>query len=134
MPYIKQEDRKRLDQHILHLSDAIRTAGDLNYAITRLAARFIPAINVRYEDINRVAGVLQEVAAEFYARVARPYEDLKRKQNGDLPEYAEWDALRDIPETKNEQFNKRLPSVHACHSIYCLLDSDHECHEEDCNQ
>lgn len=94
MPYIKQTERTNLDPLIESLSLRVVTVGQLNYVLSRLVARFLLNLRpVHYFDVNSVAGVLQKVAAEFDARVTRPYEDFKIQQNGDIPEYAEWDAL-----------------------------------------
>jgi len=91
MPYIKPENRAALDSCIDSLSNKIEigSAGELNYVITRLAARFLLNSGLNYEGINAVSGVLQKVAAEFDVRVTRPYEELKIWQNGDVQEYAE---------------------------------------------
>jgi DNA primase large subunit len=87
MPYIQPSDRKPIDPCVESLSEQLETVGDLNYAITRLATKFLLAKGLNYEEINAVAGVLQKVAAEFDVRVTRPYEELKIWQNGDIPEY-----------------------------------------------
>lgn len=91
MPYIK--NRKDFDSALEPLAAQIKDVGDLNYVITRLATRFLLAEGLNYAEINAVSGVLQKVAAEFDARVTRPYEDLKIWQNGDIPEYAEISKL-----------------------------------------
>ncbi len=93
MPYIKTEDRPRLDQHIDALADEIKAivkeqgqatafAGLLNYAITRLVLQVIP--ERRYWAIATVSGVLHNVLAEFYRRYAVPYEDEQIKKAGDV--------------------------------------------------
>ncbi len=89
MPYIKEPNREAIDPHIQPLTEQIANVGDLNYAITRVFMRFLLAKGVNYENINAVSGVLQKALVEFDARVARPYEDLKLKQNGDVPEYSD---------------------------------------------
>ena len=93
MPYIDEASRRSLDPHIESLAAHLvsGTVGDLNYTITRLAAKFLLYKGLKYENINAVAGVLQKVLAEFDARVTRPYEREKIIQNGDIPEYAEID-------------------------------------------
>ena len=65
MPYIKQENRLRLDLHI----DA-------------LALGIIP--EKRYWAIALIAGVLQNIGDEFYRRYAVPYEDEQIQKNGDV--------------------------------------------------
>ena len=93
MPYIKPEKRELIDPHIDALVDTLGDEGGLNYVITRIVAKYLVAMGVRYDSINTVAGVLQKVAAEFDARVTRPYEELKIFQNGDIPEYSKIEAL-----------------------------------------
>jgi hypothetical protein len=89
MPYIAKGVRESIDSHLDLLVENLHAAGDLNYAITRIAAKYLLSKGLNYAEINDVAGVFQKVAAEFDARVTRPYEDLKIWQNGDIPEYAE---------------------------------------------
>ena len=91
MPYTADADRTPLNPRIDALAEKVSpgTVGDLNYTITRLAAKFLLYKGLKYENINAVAGVLQKVLAEFDARVTRPYEKEKILQNGDIPEYAE---------------------------------------------
>lgn len=93
MPYTDNIDREPLNPLIDALAEKLMpgTVGDLNYTITRLAARFLLCKGLKYENVNAVAGVLQKVLAEYDARVTRPYEKEKIIQNGDIPEYAEID-------------------------------------------
>jgi hypothetical protein len=94
MPYIKPEFRADIDPHIDVLVDNMgEEAGDLNYALTRIVAKWAIAMGIHYDTINTVSGVLQKVAAEFDARVTRPYEEVKIFQNGDVPEYSQIDKL-----------------------------------------
>lgn len=111
MPYIKPEpNREAIDPHIQPLFDNIADVGDLNYTITRLAMKYLLAKGLNYANMNSVAGVLQKVLAEFDERVVRPYEDLKIKQNGDVPEYSEAECLiRDM--------GRLLPADHAPDTI-----------------
>ena len=93
MPYIKQENRPRLDSHIDALAleikkiteesnDSHAFAGLLNYTCTRLALGIIP--EKRYWAIALIAGVLQNIGDEFYRRYAAPYEDEQIQKNGDV--------------------------------------------------
>jgi hypothetical protein len=95
MPYIKPEDRggfvkvERLPQN----------AGELNYLITSLCiatmrawgheacaeAGAAPQDVVAYTTINTVVGALECAKLELYRRQAAPYEDLKVRENGDMP-------------------------------------------------
>jgi len=96
MPYIKKDDRHFLDPIINKLVDRIEEldhgtdlAGLLNYCCTCIALR---AIKRRYKHLSywavcMVSGVFSNISSEFYRRVAAPYEDWKRTENGDLEEF-----------------------------------------------
>lgn len=81
MPYIKPERRPALDNG----TDGPANAGELNYLITRLIFRYWQARG-NYAAIADVTGALQNAEAEFYRRVAVPYEDSKIDENGDVYE------------------------------------------------
>lgn len=93
MPYIKQDQRDKLDPHIDALVKAIKEiapdntdgylaqAGILNYCCTRLG---LELMSVRqYWAIALKSGVFRNIADEFYRRYAVPYEDEKIISNGD---------------------------------------------------
>jgi hypothetical protein len=81
MPYIKAPARAVIDRQGKPV-----TPGELNYAITRLVLDYLEANGgVSYTNINAVMGAFASAQAEFYRRVAVPYEDAKAKANGDLP-------------------------------------------------
>lgn len=88
MPYIKQEDRKRLDAFIDALANQLAASkpGEFNYVITRLIA-FRMAENPSYTEANAMIGMLECVKQEFYRRLVMKYEDGKMVENGDVPEY-----------------------------------------------
>lgn len=79
MPYIGEADRLHLD-----LGEHATSPGALNYLITRLVSRYVHDVGLDYDAINDVIGVLECAKAEFYRRVAAPYEDKKREANGDV--------------------------------------------------
>jgi hypothetical protein len=79
MPYIKQADRVRL------VHDKPRTVGELNYLITRLCLEYLDnAKPETYSIINSVIGALECAKLELYRRVAVPYENIKRNENGEV--------------------------------------------------
>ena len=82
MPYIKNEDKQRL-QH----GAAPKTAGELNYAIHLLLDKFILHNNLSYQTCNDIMGALQGVQQEFYRRKVAPYENQKMITNGDIDFY-----------------------------------------------
>lgn len=79
MPYIKQNDRNRLAQ-----GEAPQSAGELNYAVTKLLLNYLKAKGLSYRTINEIMGVMHSAAQEFYRRHAAPYEDKKIAENGDV--------------------------------------------------
>lgn len=84
MPYIRQEARPDIDAAIGKAIHAFKHADDgaRNYILTRmLKAAFAPQ---SYEELNALVGLLECVKLEFYRRVAVPYEETKREQNGDV--------------------------------------------------
>ena len=90
MPYIKQENRSEYDVIINQLQRALsdlqgKPMGDCNYVISRIVWKLFNECP-NYENGNVLYGMLHTVAAEFYRRKLAPYEDLKIKENGDLPE------------------------------------------------
>ena len=84
MPYIKQADRPRLDSlPLCLLGQEIRTAGELNYAFTVIAAEYF-RFHQNYQGINDIVGALEGAKAEFQRRTVGPYEDIKIEENGDV--------------------------------------------------
>jgi hypothetical protein len=90
MPYVKPEVRARLDGAVealaLALSNEGLDPGAVNYALSRtiLRSAAMAGVQWRYSSITMVVGVLQTMVLEFYRRVAAPYEDAKRDENGDV--------------------------------------------------
>lgn len=76
MPYIKPESREHAIRKPL-------TVGELNFAITHMVVSYLERQGVCYETLNDCVGVLECCKAEFYRRVVVPYEETKRKENGD---------------------------------------------------
>jgi len=90
MPYITENRREKLRHALITLGDAIDeldgfNAGDLNYLFTCLIQEYVFVQNgLNYQHINDVIGALEGAKAEFYRRVAAPYEEKKIKENGDV--------------------------------------------------
>jgi len=81
MPYIKKDRRWRLYQ----LPDiSPESVGELNYMITELCRLWIDEHGTSYTSINDVIGILECAKQEFYRRVAVPYEETKKAENGDV--------------------------------------------------
>lgn len=88
MPYIQKDRREEIydpDGHVIPI--LIKTPGELNYGITELCLAFLnnqPAGNGTYASYNAVMGALACASAEFYRRMAAPYEDKKIREAGDV--------------------------------------------------
>lgn len=78
MPYVAPLQRDQLETR------PPSTAGELNYAITRLCLSYLHGRPGSYADLNEVVGVLECAKQEFYRRMAVPYEDRKIEENGDV--------------------------------------------------
>jgi len=87
MPYIKEEDRKRLEFYCDLNGDLdvkIKTSGELNYLFTIIALTYLEQNGKSYQRINDILGALDGASKEFYRRVAVPYEEEKITLNGDV--------------------------------------------------
>lgn len=83
MPYIHPADRPALDIAI----DAMpvpKSAGELNYVLSRIAKRYANSNGANYQAMNDVMGAFDGASREFYRRTVAPYEDMKLEQNGDF--------------------------------------------------
>jgi hypothetical protein len=86
MPYIKQEDRDKFEQLVKTMSLAeIKTAGELNYLITRLVHSFLGQHKESYQGYNDAIGALEGAKLELYRRNISGYENEKIELNGDVP-------------------------------------------------
>lgn len=77
MPYVRPDQRKRLDPSI----PTKLSVGELNYLITRLLLAQGPN---SYADYNALVGMLECCKLEFYRRAVAAYEDEKKELNGDV--------------------------------------------------
>jgi hypothetical protein len=91
MPYVTQEARDDVELAITVLAVKLRHAGAVdngvsglfNFTITRLLA-LSGALDPSYSNYQAVIGMLECIKAEIQARLVRPYEDKKCKENGDV--------------------------------------------------
>ena len=88
MPYIKLDDRRRfladLDSINQEFNERGVSRGDLNFLVSTLCKYYMDQHGQSYSIINDIVGVLECAKMEFYRRVAVPYEDKKRTENGDV--------------------------------------------------
>lgn len=91
MPYIDQQTRSWMAE-----GRPATTAGELNYALTREVEDYLKRKGgLSYHNLNEVLGVLTAVQLELYRRLAAPYEDAKRDQNGEVFKLAPTTERRD---------------------------------------
>lgn len=86
MPYIKSKRRCELDPYSYDGGNAPtpQTCGELNYLFTEVIKRYLVIKQMNYQTINDIMGALEGCKMEFYARIARPYEETKIQENGDV--------------------------------------------------
>lgn len=77
MPYIPQDRR-------LEAERAPQTKGELTYTVTKLILWYLRSKGESFDSLSDVVAVLECAKLEFYARIVRPYEDAKEKENGDV--------------------------------------------------
>jgi hypothetical protein len=94
MPYIKEEDRRRLDAIIAQFPSMEEP--EVDYVITRLAIITLKRLKPRFVSANRIWGVMTGAAQEFYRRLLGPYENKKATDNGDV--YADLLVHFNMPE------------------------------------
>lgn len=87
MPYITKERKMRLNESVSRLNERIESPGELNYVFFTLAFGYLKKFGMRYAILNEIMGVFSSCASEFYRRVVIPYEDDKRRENGDVIDY-----------------------------------------------
>ncbi len=85
MPYIDDENkRETLSSMSVVANEKINSDGELNYFLCRLLSEYLLEEGIRYDNMKRIMGVLDNVKDEFYRRVISVYEDEKCEQNGDV--------------------------------------------------
>ena len=81
MPYIPADQRRN---YCARQIDTFTHPGQLNYAISDLLTIYQKDRGLSYQTINDILGALEGAKAEYYRRVAVPYEDTKIQLNGDI--------------------------------------------------
>lgn len=82
MPYIKPEDRPWFDEVVEVMDElGVEANGDLNYILFKYCKYHIKP---SYNNYKNFCGELRQCATEIERRILAPYEDSKRKENGDV--------------------------------------------------
>lgn len=89
MPYVKPGTRRSFIEsrarQIVHEPSGAHLAGELNLAVTSIIDEWLCMHKrVGYFEINEAIGVLECAKLELYRRIAAPYEDGKKEENGDV--------------------------------------------------
>ena len=87
MPYIKQEDRNRINR-----GECPQTCGELNYGIHIMLEQYLSTHEDNYQTYNDMIGALEAAKLELYRRRVALYEDKKVQENGDIEFYRKDDA------------------------------------------
>lgn len=87
MPYIAPKDREYWNEKMKSFLEGVNSdtpKGHLNYMICML---YIKAVGTKknYNHMSECRAALIDAWDEIGDMVMRPYEDVKRKQSGDLP-------------------------------------------------
>jgi hypothetical protein len=87
MPYIKKEQRPKIDELVNPLIEHIKSLpieeqdGSINYAVTKVIKHVYPQ---KYFHFNRALGVISAISLELYRKIIGPYEDKKIDENGEV--------------------------------------------------
>jgi hypothetical protein len=83
MPYVDQVIRDKPD------GAEVETPGELNFMISNAIGFYIQSKGLSYGSINEAIGILECAKLELYRRIAAPYEEQKKFENGDIEGYEE---------------------------------------------
>lgn len=86
MPYVMQAIRDDVEAELRSVARRLITQGDLTYAISVLMDEYVMSVAgaVTYHTLSRARASAQDASDEWYRRVMAPYEDSKRRENGDV--------------------------------------------------
>lgn len=88
MPYVKQENRDRIDWIVDNLASELGVygvTGNLNYFLYKLFKKLKSLGYLdSYQTFSRFLAELDMCKMELYRRELAPYEDEKIKENGDV--------------------------------------------------
>ena len=84
MPYIVSFRRDKMDPHIEELANLVKSEGEMNYCIFKLASLLIERMGESYDNYSMCGSAMEHAKLEWYRRRVAPYEDRKIKENGDI--------------------------------------------------
>jgi len=91
MPYTEEEKRTaRMKEAIAVLAEEIQVKGDLNFTICELTGQLmLKTGGMGYTNVSNWIDGVHGAEAEMRRRLLNPYEDIKKKENGDVPSFVE---------------------------------------------
>ena len=93
MPYIQQGAQWAvLKQHTRQIGLQVRSAGDLNFAITSILDEWLINHGISYSNLSMLIATLECAKLEMYRRIIAPYEDVKCEANGDAYTGGYWNV------------------------------------------
>ncbi len=82
MPYIKQEDRAKMDEVVGTMcAKGVIPDGKLNYVLYKFCKDMV---RPSYAGYKNYCAELRQCATEIERRLLGPYEDIKRDENGEV--------------------------------------------------
>jgi len=91
LPYIKQERRPDLDPLLEPLWNELSAGktldemkGDVNYCFTKILITMLKKFGMGYSNLSAIRAIPQDVHDEFTKQFMRPYEDKKKRENGEV--------------------------------------------------
>jgi hypothetical protein len=89
MPYTKQEQRSKTWVSI----GATDKVGDLTYQLATVVGRYTLVHGLSYDTFSDVTSALVDCLTEYKRQLSDRYEDMKRRENGDV---AEWIVIKNM--------------------------------------
>lgn len=85
MPYINGMRRNALlGTQMIKLGQEVTGLGELTYVLTDVILQYLAPKKPAFQLYAGILGVLEATKAEFVERRLKPYEKLKREENGDV--------------------------------------------------
>ncbi len=94
MPYIPEEQRRRLDSEPVGVTLPL-VKGELTYVAFKAALNYLVGTGLHYQDISDSIAALRDAADEMRNRVLVPYEKKARLRSGDMIPAAILEELND---------------------------------------
>ena len=86
-PYVNQEARMEVNialEPLLTLIAKGAPCGWINYMICRMSREYVLRHGATYDNLSAIVGCVADASHEIRRRLLEPYEDEKRKLNGDI--------------------------------------------------